>query len=115
MNNFKVMFVAMALFGTVLSVNANNATEKVFFENVIVVKSHTSKVFVHKGKKYHFRNGNWYFKRGRKYIAVRPPVGIKVRHLPRGNKVVHVNGRKLYKYQGIWYKKKGRGFVVMNI
>ncbi|WP_273567276.1 DUF6515 family protein [Maribacter halichondriae] len=115
MKNFKVMFIALALFGTLGSANANSSVEKVSLENVMVVKSHPSKVFIHKGKKYHFRNGNWYIKRGRKYIAVRPPVGIKVRHLPRGNKVVYINGRKLYKYKGIWYKKNGRGFVVVNI
>ena len=106
----------MALLGTILSVSAQLRVVKVYPKHGTVVTTiHKPKVIIHKNARFHFANGVWYKAQGRKYVVCAAPLGIKVRHLPRGNKVVHINGRKLYKYKGVWYKKKGRGFVVVTV
>lgn len=113
MRNLKIMFVLLTLFGSVISTKANVKPENVILTKVVIAKEYPN-VFFHKGKRFHFRSGQWYVKKGRRFVAVRPPVGIKVRHLPRSNKVVYIKGRKLYKYKGLWYKKKARDFVVVH-
>lgn len=115
MKNLKFIFVGLILLGSIYSAKAETTNTMEITTEFVVTKVHPWNVFIHKGKKYHFRTGKWYVKRGRKYVQVRPPVGIKVRNLPRGNKIIHVNGRKLYKYKGMWYKKKGRGYVVVTV
>lgn len=116
MKNFKVLLIVMALFGAMLSVNAQRTVIKVYPKHGTIVKTvHKPKVVVHKKNNFYFADGVWYKARGRKYIVCAAPVGIKVRNLPRGNKVVVVKGRKLYKYKGIWYKKSGRNYVVVNV
>ena len=115
MKNLKIVLVALALLGTVISTEAQRKVVKVYPRHGTVVTTiHKPKVIVHRGINFHYANGIWYKARGRKYVVCAAPLGIKVRHLPRGNKIVHVNGRKLYKYKGVWYKKQGRGFVVVN-
>lgn len=115
MKNPKLIIVALLLAGTVYSVNAKTTKVEKSTTSFVITKIHPKKVYAFKGKKYHFRTGNWYVKRGRKFIQVRPPAGIQVRHLPRGSKIVKVNGKKLYKYNGIWYKKNRRGFIVVKL
>ncbi len=116
MRNSKVVFVVIALLGTMFSVNAQRTVVKVYPKHGTVVhKVSKAKVVVHKNSNYHFAKGVWYKARGKKFVVCAAPVGIKVRTLPRGNKVVQVNGRKLYKYKGVWYKKKGRGYIVVNV
>lgn len=114
MKNLKLIFVSLVLLGSVYSAKAETTSAMEITTEFAVIKAHTWNVFVHKGKKYHFRTGKWYVKRGRKYIQVRPPVGLAIRHLPHGNKIIHINGRKLFKYKGTWYKKKGRGYVIIK-
>ena len=116
MKNLKSMLVVFALLGTMVSINAQRIAVKRYPKHGTVVTTvHKPKIIVHKGVKFHFASGVWYKTKGRKYIVCAAPVGIKVRHLPKGNKVVYINGRKLYKYKGIWYKKKGRNYITVNV
>ncbi|WP_394971366.1 DUF6515 family protein [uncultured Croceitalea sp.] len=116
MKNFKILLVTISLFGAMFSVNAQTTVVKVYPKHGTIVKTvYKPKVVVHKKTNFYFADGVWYKTRGRKYIVCAAPVGVKVRNLPRGNKVVVVNGRKLYKYKGIWYKKSGRNYVVINV
>jgi len=115
MKHLKLIFVSLIILGSLNYVEAKTKDLKTTNKTIVLLKKSPNKVYVYKGKTYRFRSGKWFIKRGRKFIAVRPPVGIQVRTLPRGNKIVKVNGRKLYKYNGIWYKKNRRGFVVVNI
>lgn len=110
------MLLAFALLGGMFISNAQRAVVRVYPKHGTVVTTISKpKVVVHKKKNFYFAGGVWYKARGRKYVVCAAPLGIKVRTLPRGNKIVHINGRKLYKYKGIWYKKSGRHFVVVNV
>jgi hypothetical protein len=116
MKNFKILLVVMALFGAMISANAQRTVVRVYPKRGTIVKTvKKPKVVVHKKTNFYFANGIWYKARGRNYVVCAAPVGVKVRKLPRGNKVVVVNGRKLYKYKGIWYKKSGRKYIVVNV
>ena len=116
MKNLKLIVLTLALTGGLLTSNAQNTVLRVYPKHgTVVTKINTPKVFVHKRTNFYFADGVWYKMRGRKYVVVGAPVGIKVRNLPRGNKVIVVNGRKLYQYKGIWYKKSGRNYVVVNV
>ncbi len=116
MKSLKMLVIVGMLFGGIISVTAQRKVVKIYPKHgVVVTKINKPKLIVHKGAKYHFAEGVWYRTRGRKYVVCAAPLGIAIRTLPRGNKVVKVNGRKLYKYKGIWYQKKGRGYIVVNV
>ncbi len=116
MKNLKIVLIVLVFLGTAVSTNAQRKVVKVYPKHgTIVTTAHKPKLVVHKGAKFHFAKGVWYKTRGKKFVVCAAPMGITVRHLPRGYKVVRINGRKVYKYKGIWYKKKGRGYVVFNV
>ncbi|MDT0607171.1 DUF6515 family protein [Croceitalea rosinachiae] len=116
MKNLKTVLLTMALLGAMISSNAQRKVVRVYPKHGTVVTTVIKpKVIVHKRTNFYFADGIWYRARGRKYVVCAAPVGVKVRKLPRGNKVVVVNGRKLYKYKGIWYKKTGRNYIVVNV
>ncbi len=116
MKSVKMLVIIGMLFGGIISVNAQKKVVKIYSKHgVVVTKINQPKLIVHKGAKYHFAEGVWYRTRGRKYVVCAAPIGITVRKLPRGNKIVKINGRKLYKYKGIWYQKKGRRYIVVNV
>ncbi len=117
MKNLKLVFVLMLIFGMVSSATAQRKVVKVYPKHgTIVTKVHKPKVVVHNKVRFHFSDGVWYKPQGKRFVVCAAPLGVQIRHLPRGNKVVKLrNGRKVYKYKGIWYKKKGRGYVVVNV
>ncbi|WP_350292148.1 DUF6515 family protein [uncultured Croceitalea sp.] len=116
MKNFKILLIGIALFGAMITVNAQKTVVRIYPKHGTVVTTvKKPSVIVHKKTNFYFADGVWYKARAKKYVVCGAPVGIKVRKLPRGNKVVVVNGRKLYKYKGIWYKKSGRKYVVVNV
>lgn len=116
MKNLKLIFLTMALIGGVFIAVAQRTVVRVYPKHgTIVTTVNKPKVFVHKRTNFYFADGVWYKARGRKYVVVGAPVGVKVRSLPIGNKVVVVNGRKLYTYKGVWYRKSGRKFIVVNV
>ncbi len=116
MKKVKILLLAATLLGALLTVEAQRTVVRVYPKHGTVVTTiNRPKIIVHKRTNYYFADGVWYRARGRKYVVCAAPVGIKVRALPRGNKVVVVNGRKLYKHKGIWYKKSGRHFVVVTV
>lgn len=106
----------MVLFGTLMTVNAQRKVVKVYPRiGAVVTTVYQPKLVVHRGVNFHVSNGVWYRFRGGRYVVCSAPVGVTVRHLPRGNKVVRINGRKLYKYRGVWYTKHGRGYKIVNV
>ncbi|MEX0275804.1 MAG: DUF6515 family protein [Flavobacteriaceae bacterium] len=116
MKTLRLFLFSMALLGTIATAGAQRKVVKVYPKHgtiVTTVKKPT--VIVHKKTNFYFAHGVWYKAKGKKYVVVSPPVGVLVRKLPRGNKVVVVNGRKLYKYKGVWYKKSGRHFTVVRV
>ncbi len=117
MKNLKIVLVVLLMFGGLSLATGQRKVVKVYPKHgTIVTKVYKPKVILHNRVNYHFADGVWYRPQGRKFVVCAAPIGIQVRHLPRGNKVVKLrNGRKVYKYKGIWYKKKGRGYVVVNV
>ncbi|MBC6996863.1 DUF6515 family protein [Cytophaga sp. FL35] len=115
MRNLKIVLLLALTFIIGNQSFANSTATSVEKEITRVSPRTTTKIIVFKGKKYQFKNGNWYITRGRKLVVVRPPIGIKVRTLPRTNRVVLVKGKKRYLSNGIYYKKRGRNFVVVKI
>ncbi|MDH7447844.1 DUF6515 family protein [Aquimarina sp. 2201CG14-23] len=82
---------------------------------VVVTKVHNPIVVVHNNVKYYRSEGVWYLKKNRKYVTTSAPVGVRVRVLPRGYKVVRVRGIKYYRYKGVYYKKTGRNYIIVNV
>ncbi len=82
---------------------------------VVAVKLHNPKVVVFKKTTYYHENGKWYKKRNGKYVFVKPPVGITIRTLPKGYKVVTVGKKRYYTCHGVYYVKHGSHFKVVKI
>ncbi len=116
MKTLKRILLTFALIGGMLYTNAQQTVVRIYPRHGTVVTTLSSpRVIVHKRTNYYLADGVWYRARGKKYVVCAAPVGVRVRTLPRGNKVVVVNGRRLYKYKGIWYRKSGRNYVVVNV
>lgn len=108
--------IAVVFLGAFVSANAQRKVVKIYPKHgTVVTKVHKPNIVKHRGVKFHFSKGVWYKPRGRKYVVCSAPLGITLRHLPRGYKVVRLNGRKMYKYKGIWYQKRGKGYIVVNV
>jgi len=116
MKNLKLPFLILVFLGGMLMANAQRAVVKVYPKHgTVVAKISKPRIVVHKRTNFYVADGVWYKARGKKYVVCAAPRGVKVRTLPRGNKVVVVNGRKLYKYKGIYYKRSKRHYTVVNI
>ena len=116
MKNLKLILLTMALMGGMLTSTAQRTVVRVYPKHGTVVTTiKKPRGVVHKKTNFYLADGIWYKARGKKYVVCAAPVGVRVRTLPRGNKVVVVNGRKLYKYKGIWYKRSGRHYVVVTV
>ncbi|WP_435622752.1 DUF6515 family protein [Flagellimonas sp.] len=116
MKNIKKLILAILVLGTMAACGAQTKVVRVYPKHGTVVTTiHRPKVVVHNKTNFYFADGIWYKARGRRYVVCAAPVGIRVRTLPRGHRVVWRNGRKLYSYKGIWYKKAGRNFVVVTV
>lgn len=113
MKKIFLLMTGMLLMG-LMQVNAQKKVVRVYPKHGTVVTTiHKPKVIVHTGKKYHFSKGVWYrFNKGR-YIVTAAPLGIGIKRLPRGHKVVVLGGKKFYTYKGVRYQKRGRVFVVV--
>ena len=116
MKTFKLMLLTLIVTISFSSCTAQRTVVKVYPKHGTVVTTLSKpRVIVHQKRNFYFANGVWYKAQGRKYVVCAAPVGIKVRQLPRGNKLVVVNGRKLYNYKGVWYKKSGKHYIVVNV
>lgn len=116
MKNVKIILALVVLLGTMVSVNAQRRTVKVYPKHGTVVTTiRKPSVIVHNRINYHFSDGVWYTAKGKGYVVTTAPAGIVVKRLPRGRKIVVRNGRKLYHYKGIWYQKHKRGFTVVQV
>jgi len=115
MKNLKHLLLTLV---AVLTFNIASAqvTLKVYPKRgAVVTKIHKPKVVVHKKVNYYYADGVWYHKARGKYVVVNAPMGMTVKRLPRGYKVVKIKGRKYYKYRGVVYKKHRRNYVVVTV
>lgn len=115
MKSLKLLVILFFLAGSTATVYAQRTVRVYPKYGTVVTTIHKPKIIVHKGVNFHFANGVWYKARGRKYVVCAAPVGIKVRHLPKGNKVVVYRGIKYHTYNGVYYKKKGKKYIVVNV
>nr|WP_298999214.1 DUF6515 family protein [uncultured Allomuricauda sp.] len=116
MKNFRNLIMVFLVLGTMAACASQTKVVRVYPKHGTVVTTiHSPKVVVHKKTNFYFAEGVWYKARGRRYVVCAAPVGVRLRTLPRGYKIVWRNGRKLYSYKGIWYKKTGRNFVVVTV
>ncbi|WP_297792073.1 DUF6515 family protein [uncultured Eudoraea sp.] len=115
MKSLKLLVILIFLAGTTSTVNAQRTVRVYPKYGTVVTTLQKPRIIVHKGVNFHFANGIWYKARGRKYVVCAAPVGIKVRHLPRGNKVVVYRGIKYHTYNGVYYKKQGKKYIVVNV
>lgn len=101
---------------TLVSVNAQRRVVKVYPTlGTVVTTVHKPKIIVHKGTRFHFAKGVWYKARGKKFVVSAAPIGVVIKRLPRGYKVVRHNGRKIYQFKGIRYHKKRGGYIIVNV
>lgn len=116
MKNLKIVLVVLLMLGGMSFAIAQQKVVKIYPKHgTVVTKVHKSKLVVHNKVNFRFANGVWYKPQGKRFVVCAAPVGVQIRHLPRGNKVIKLrNGRKVYHYKGIWYKKKGQGYVVVT-
>lgn len=116
MKTSRIIFSLLALLFFTMTLGAQTAVVKVYPKHGLVVKKvNGPKLIVHKGVNYHYAQGVWYKARGKQFVVVPAPVGIRVKALPKGHRVVKVNRKKYYVYKGIHYKKRGRTYVVVNV
>ncbi|NNL02210.1 MAG: hypothetical protein HKP39_08040, partial [Eudoraea sp.] len=88
MKSLKLLVITILLIGATSAVTAQRTVKVYPRHGTVVTKLYQPRLVVHKGVNFHFSNGVWYKTRGRKYVVCAAPLGIKVRKLPVGNKVV---------------------------
>ncbi len=66
------------------------------------------------GSRYFYAEGVYYYRSGRDYVVVAPPVGARVASIPRDYKVVVVNGRRYYTDNVHYYAHGPRGYEVVQ-
>jgi len=115
MKSLKLLVIIVLLVGAASTVAAQRTVKVYPRHGTVVTTVYQPRLVVHKGVNFHFSKGVWYKARGRKYVVCAAPVGVKVRQLPLGNKVVVRAGRKYYTYNGVFYKKKGRNYIVVSV
>ena len=116
MKHLKQMAVAVLLLGTLQGTYAQKTVVRVYPKHGTIVATLTKpKVVVHKKNTYYFADGVWYRVNRRGYAVCAAPVGMRVKALPRGHKVVVVRGKKLYRYRGITYQKRRGHFYVVTV
>ncbi len=114
MKNIQILLIMAALIGASFSMQASKI--KVHPRHgTVVTKIYKPSVVVHNGSNIYYANGTWYKPYGRRYVVCRAPIGIRVKYLPKGYRVVRVNGKKYFRYNGIWYKKNGRFYTVYRV
>jgi hypothetical protein len=115
MKSLKLLVVIVLLVGATSSVSAQRTVKVYPRYGTVVTTLYQPRLVVHKGVNFHFSNGVWYKAKGRKYVVCAAPVGVKVKKLPLGNKVVIYGGKKYYTYNRVFYKKNRRIYIVVNI
>ena len=117
MKNLKIVLVVLLMLGGISFVTAQRTIVKIYPKHgTVVTKVHKSKLVVHNSINFRFAKGIWYKPQENGFVVCAAPVGVRIRHLPRGNKVIKLsNSRKVYNYKGIWYKKKGQGYIVVTV
>ncbi|MCX2720242.1 DUF6515 family protein [Lentiprolixibacter aurantiacus] len=115
MKSLKSLFVITFLLAGFAIGQASNSFAPQLKIGVVVTKVHKPKIYVHKGVRFHYSKGIWYRTSGNRYVVAAAPVGVVVRTLPRGRKVVRINGRKYYRFNGVYYQKRKGGYIVVSV
>ena len=117
MRNLKIVAVVFIMLGGMSLATAQRRVVKVYPKHgTVVTKVNKPKIVTHNKVNFHFSEGVWHKLQGKRFVVCAAPIGVQIRHLPKGRKVIKLrNGRKVYKYKGVYYKKKGRGYVVVTV
>lgn len=115
MKNLKIQLIVLLAFFPMNISSAQVAIKVYPKRGAVVTKIHKPKVVVHKNVNFYWSDGVWYNRSRGKYVVVHAPIGVKVKKLPRGHKVIKIKGRKYYKYRGVVYKKHRRNYVVVTV
>ncbi len=75
-------------------------------------KSHT--VVKRNGINFYISNGKYYRRDANRYIAVAPPIGLRVSVLPVGFVMLTQFATALYYYDGVYYEKSGSAYQVVE-
>lgn len=78
--------------------------KKVHKKIVINTPPRGAKKIIYKNVNYHFVDGVFYKHRDKKYIVVKPPIGLTVKVLPSHAKILHIAGIKYHYYYGNYYR-----------
>ncbi len=114
MKSLKILLILALLIGSFNTLEAHKI--KVYHRHgTVVAKVHHPRVIVHGGVNYYYAKGIWYKPRGRKFVVVRAPIGIRVKFIPNGYRIVRINGIKYYRYNGIYYVKKRGYYTVVRV
>lgn len=114
MKSLKLLLILSLMIGMSWTAQANKIKLHPRY-GTVVVKVHHPKVIVHSGANFYYARGVWYKPYGRKYVVVKAPIGVRVKYIPRGYRIVRVNGKKYYTYNGIWYTKKRGYYTVVRV
>lgn len=71
------------------------------------------RAFDHGGHRYYFANGFWYRPHRSRYIAIAPPIGLRVSFLPWGFRTVLAGGATFFVLNDIWYQHIGADYIVV--
>lgn len=115
MKALKLLIVLTLILGGIQFTSAQRVVKVYPRHGTVVTKVYHPRVVHHQGVRYHFSNGIWYRPMGPRFVVTAAPVGIKVRFLPRGYRIVRINGRKYYRYNGVIYKRSGRFYKVVYV
>lgn len=116
MRKVRFLVALVLLMANMASVNAQRKVVKVYPKQGTVVQVvNRPTVVVHDRVSYRFADGVWYRPQGNSFVVCAAPVGIRVRSLPRGRRIVRIGGRKLYRYRGVHYQRIGGAFVVVQV
>ncbi len=115
MKHLKIFLITTIAFLT-FNISSAQVTLKIYpKKGVVVTKLSKPKIVVHKKVNYYCADGVWYNKVKGRYVVVGVPLGVSLKRLPRGYKVVKIQGKTYYKYRGVIYKKYRRNYVVVTV
>lgn len=120
---WRVMLCSLLVMATIsmkteAQVRLRKAEKVVVVKRGRVVKRVPSRTVVvaHRGTAYRFANGVFYRPKGKRFVVIAPPVGIRVRSLPAARVRVRVGRSAFFYFNGTFYRKlnANQGYEVVQ-
>lgn len=73
-----------------------------------------AEVIRYRGTPYYYHGGVFYKAYQRKYVVVRPPIGLRIQVIPPGYRIINAGGNRYYYYYGTYYVSRGRYYETVN-